>query len=126
MASKISFFIISLLVIRRKQDVRVLPKQHYLAPHPWKSKLRNHALDDFALAIADQTMPGMSLWREGCRRFVPVYQLSRVRGIYSALADEQKAKSQGIREFAMKPKQRDCRADPQGSGCLLIKFQPDR
>ena len=39
-------------------------KQYYLAPHPRELKLRNHAQDDSALVIADQTMPGMSGYGE--------------------------------------------------------------
>ncbi|MEW6520402.1 MAG: ATP-binding protein [Thermodesulfobacteriota bacterium] len=59
---------------------------------------------DFDLVIADQTMPGMT-GLDMARRMlqlrhdIPIILCTG----YSALVDEQIAKSQGIREFAMKP-----------------------
>lgn len=60
--------------------------------------------DDFDLVIADQTMPGMSGFDMArmmlqIRHDIPIILCTG----YSALVDEQKAKSQGIREFALKP-----------------------
>lgn len=60
--------------------------------------------DHFDLVIADQTMPGMTGF-DMARRMLqirPDIPIILCTG-YSALVDEQKAKSQGIREFAMKP-----------------------
>jgi len=59
---------------------------------------------DFDLVITDQTMPGMT-GLDMARRMLQIRHnipIILCTG-YSALVDEEKAKSQGIKEFAMKP-----------------------